>query len=336
MLRLFSEVPGYLLTAISAIGLLLFAQLLYVLFRDGQYPAIGFGLILISAILLLRVIRRNRSKQPDESAVLEFVARLGVPIAAALVPMLLAYRHTVDNPIVRGSLSTPAGAYHCEDLPDGSNICLNTQSAVKYAFSEQTRNVEVLSGEASFAVRIDKSRPFNVASGKLLVHDISTEFNVYNRNGSTVLTVIEGRVKVIAPISPEMRRRFDAAEVIDGWKTAPEYRKFQQVEFDETTGTLQSRPDLSEQRLSQFLAWKDGWIALDGLTLAEALAEFSRYQPTTKFRFSDGSLGQIPVGGSMAPAHLDDFLDALESLHHIRHTLAKEANGDTVITLSRH
>jgi ferric-dicitrate binding protein FerR (iron transport regulator) len=122
-----------------------------------------------------------------------------------------------------------------------------------------------VSGEASFVVRKDKSRLFNVLSGAMLIHDLSTSFDVYRKRNSTQVTVIEGRIRIIAPINKESRLKFDLAEADSAWKAAPEFHRLQQVEFDEATGTLHVLPALTEQGLAQLLAWRQGRIDLNGI-----------------------------------------------------------------------
>ena len=221
------------------------------------------------------------------------------------------------------------GEYRCADLPDASEVCLNTNTVVRYTFNQRTRKVEVVSGEASFKVQSSDSRPFDVQSGGLQVRDLSTSFDVYRRTGSTVMTVIDGRVKVRSGLE------FSQAGAEAAWNAAPEYHRLQQVEFDEATGTLHERHTLTDQGLSQLLAWRRGRIDLNGRTLSEALEEFSRYQPIETFNIQDKALRAFKVGGLLESTNLMDFLDALEFRYHIHHTLKSGADGKTVVTLSR-
>jgi ferric-dicitrate binding protein FerR (iron transport regulator) len=93
---------------------------------------------------------------------------------------------------------------------------------------------------------------------------------------------------------------------------------------------------LTEQGLSQLLAWQTGLIDLNDRTLGEALEEFSRYQPIDNFKFQDEALRAFRgVGGEIQSTHLIDFLDGLERICHIHYTVTKGADGNTVITLSR-
>lgn len=240
-----------------------------------------------------------------------------------------------QHPTLTGSYTTQRGEHRCETLPDASRACLNTNTVVRYSFNQQTRNVDLVSGEASFKVQRDEHRPFEVLSGRLVIRDLSTEFNVYNKIRSILVTVIDGRVKVMAAIDRASLSKFSHAQVESAWKAAPEYHQLQQVEFDETTGTLHELRTLTEQGLSRLLAWQTGRIDLNDRTLGEALDEFSRYQPIEKFKFQDEALRAIHIGGDLQATHLSDFLAVLEAAYHLHHAETTDADGNTVITLSR-
>jgi len=253
-------------------------------------------------------------------------------IGALLLHFFFAGESVADVPLT-GSFATHRGEHRCHRLPDGSEACLNTNSQINYTFNRSTRNIQLAAGEASFVVRNDQ-RPFDVVSRSVLIHDLSTSFEVYQKRHSTQVTVLQGRVKVIAPINDETRSKFDLAEAESAWQGGLEIHKFQQVEFDEAGQTLHVRPPLNEQRLSQLLAWQRGRIDLNGRTMGEALEEFSRYQPISKFNYTDPSIRALRVGGNLEFAHLDDFLAAIEHEFHIHHTITG-SEGSAVVSLSR-
>ncbi len=229
-------------------------------------------------------------------------------------------RNATDT--LKGAFTTRLGEHRCEKLPDGSDVCLNPKTTVHYSFRGNGRNVELVAGEASFVVRKDR-RPFDVLAGGLLIRDVSTAFDVYKKSDSTLMTVVDGRVKV-APINAE-----------SGWKTAPEFHRLQRIEFDEATGTLHARATLTENGLSQVMAWQRGRIDLIGQRLDEVLQEFARYQPIERFHFQDESLRELRMGGELETTNLMDFLDTLKALHGIRYTLTRDPDGHMTVNLSR-
>jgi transmembrane sensor len=242
--------------------------------------------------------------------------------------------HAPEALTLTGSFSTVKGEHRCETLPDASRACLNTASVIRYSYSRNARNVELVSGEVAFEVHGD-GRPFDVLAGGMLVHDLSTSFDIRKKGGSVLVTILDGRVKIVAPIDQDSRLKFGQVQPEEAWQAAPEYHRLQQLEFDEAIGKLHERHGLSERELAQLLAWQRGRIDLTNKPLNEALEEFARYQPIEEFNFQDKKLRQLRVGGELEATHLMDFLDSLAKVYGIQHTLTRGANGQTVVNLSR-
>ena len=263
---------------------------------------------------------------------------VGATAVAAAVTYLFIHaldRGAAEDKPLTGSFTTRLGEHRCEKLPDASQVCLNTNTVVRYTFNRHTRNVELVSGEASFVVQNGDSRPFDVLGGNLLVHDLSTSFNIYKKDHSTTVTVISGHVKVAAPMNTTLINKFRAGATESAWERAPDFYQLQQVEFDETNGMLYARRDLAKEDLSQLMAWQEGLIDLNGKTLREALAEFSRYQPVEKVSIPERALRNVRVGGIFQVANLLDFLDSLEHTRQLHHVVTTGADGSMVITVTR-
>ena len=283
----------------------------------------------------LRNTQLNDSKGGLSKAIgRSVVGAVGAAAMIYLVICALQERAPAENAMT-GSFATRMGEHRCEKLPDESQVCLNTNTKIRYAINRHTRTVELVSGEASFTVKSKDPRSFDVLSGGLLVHDLSTSFDVYRKIQTTLVTVIDGQVTVVAPLSPASLSEFRHVEPVSAWKAAPKFHRLQQVEFDETTGTLSARNSLTEDGLAQLLAWQRGRIDLNGRTLRDALTEFARYQPVDRFNIPERSLRDFRVGGELDATSLKDFLDTLEFLHHIHHSVATTADGKVSITLSR-
>jgi transmembrane sensor len=93
-------------------------------------------------------------------------------------------------------LATEVGEQRTVRLMDGSVLYLNTASRARVDFSQETRRVELLDGEALFVVAHDAGRPFRVMVGDAVIQAVGTQFNVRRRIDGTRVSVIEGRVKV--------------------------------------------------------------------------------------------------------------------------------------------
>ena len=238
--------------------------------------------------------------------------------------------------VVTGVLQTAQGEHKCFSLPDQSEACLNTNTVVRYAHSADARNNELVSGEATFKIRRHDPRPFAVLSGSFLIRDVATQFNVYRKDDSTWLTVVDGLVKVtLARLDEPARSAFKSGSAEPDWTASQEYHRLQQVEFDESTGRLYEHPALTEQDLSQLLAWHRGRIDLNNRTLSNALAEFSRYQRIDAISIRDPSLRNLHLGGELDTSSLKDFLQYLTKEHDVRAQLLTAADGKKTVTLSR-
>lgn len=102
-------------------------------------------------------------------------------------------------PIAYKTETTPPGEQKHLQLPDGSEVWLNTTSSIRYppSFSGDTREVTI-NGEAYFKVAKDKAHPFVVTAGAMQVEVTGTEFNVmaYADEDTIRTTLLEGIVNV--------------------------------------------------------------------------------------------------------------------------------------------
>lgn len=84
-----------------------------------------------------------------------------------------------------------------DTLPDGSIVTLNRKSSISYPqeFAGRTRPV-VLTGEAFFDVKPDKSKPFLISVNDVTVKVVGTSFNVKDNAEKTEVIVETGVVEV--------------------------------------------------------------------------------------------------------------------------------------------
>jgi len=175
---------------------------------------------------------------------------LAAGLAAAVVaPRLLARRY-----------DTALGEIRRVPMADGSVAAINTDSQLEIAMQPRLRAVKLERGEAWFAVAKDPGRPFVVESGPVRVRAVGTAFSVRKREAGSDVLVTEGVVEVWTQDGKTPPRRVAAGE---------------RVFADNEAGIL--TPPKADADLTRQLAWRDGQIVLDGQTLAEAAAEFNRY-----------------------------------------------------------
>lgn len=86
-----------------------------------------------------------------------------------------------------------------DTLSDGSVITLNKNSVLKYPghFSGDTREVQLVSGEAFFSIAHNPSKPFLVHLNNAVVKVVGTSFNISNSKTAAEIIVETGIVEVI-------------------------------------------------------------------------------------------------------------------------------------------
>ncbi|MFP5517683.1 MAG: FecR family protein [Alphaproteobacteria bacterium] len=145
--------------------------------------------------------RRTRSRRLV--AALAIVLALGLPgwlAVRAYPPAELMAALTADA-------HTGTGEWTTRTLADNTRLTLGSGSAVDLRFDESRRTVELLRGEIFVDVAPDASRPFVVETPQGRMRALGTRFSVSREAGrgedATVLTVVESKVSVETPVSPD-------------------------------------------------------------------------------------------------------------------------------------
>jgi transmembrane sensor len=150
-------------------------------------------------------------------------------------------------------------------LADGSLITLDTASAVAVQFARDTRSIELLAGRALFDVAKDKTRPFIVTAGGLRVQAVGTSFVVRKpETHPPEVLVREGIVDV--------DHRAGNAPIRVGANT--------RVVASANAGPALNVMSVDPAAVSRELAWRQGMLAFEDVTLALVAEEFARYSET--------------------------------------------------------
>ena len=92
--------------------------------------------------------------------------------------------------------ATATSEVRAVQLPDGSQVTLGAESELRVAFTEDSRVLTLLDGEAFFDVTNDPERPFVVEVNDIYVTVVGTKFDVHKRYAGANVAVLEGRVQV--------------------------------------------------------------------------------------------------------------------------------------------
>ncbi|MGH8177871.1 MAG: FecR family protein [Steroidobacter sp.] len=200
-------------------------------------------------------------------------------------------------------------------LEDGSVVELNSRSRVRVRFTERERTIDLLEGQGLFRVARAPDRPFIVRSGDVLVRAVGTEFDVYRRPAGTTVTVLEGKVDVIAssralvaaPREDEQARPADASRVERRTPTVQPIRLAAgEQAIVSRAGTVEPKP----ANVAAATAWMQRQLVFDSAPLEEVAHEFNRYNER-RLVIRDERLRGVLISGvfsSTDPAALLRFL----------------------------
>ncbi|HEU4665185.1 MAG TPA: FecR domain-containing protein [Dokdonella sp.] len=214
-----------------------------------------------------------------------------VAVGAALwFAWQLGGRSEADYASTLGQLRTVA-------LADGSSAILSSDSRVHVRMTRGERDIELLQGEAYFEVAHDAGRPFVVSADGRRAIAVGTRFSVRRDAHEVRVVVTEGKVRLDAP--PGADGRATPVSLLPAGSVATAGR----------SGVLvRSLPVAEAER---FLEWRSGFLTFDDASLANAAAEFNRFN-TRKLELADAGVGELRVGGNFRWANLDGFVKLLE------------------------
>lgn len=197
-----------------------------------------------------------------------------------------------------GYHATAVGEQRSIQLADGSEVKLNTDTRVEIKYSNNTRDITLLRGEAHFEVAENKRTPFRVNAGSGQVLALGTAFSVYIKETSVDVVVTEGSVAVSALSSiangisnTDVATQEQKGLVLDAGQLAV-IRKA--GTNDGYNASKIERRNLSNQELAQRVLWKDGILLFSRAPLRDVVAEISRYT-TMEIEYASADVAEMLV-----------------------------------------
>jgi transmembrane sensor len=189
------------------------------------------------------------------------------------------------------SYHTEIGAHQAVSLTDGSKVTLDTNTRIHVDVTQSERRVNLEQGEAYFEVAKDPARPFVVVAGDKRIVAVGTQFSVRNERGEVRVIVTEGKVRVERAAGDTMHHmmQLEAGSIAHAGPDAVR---------------VEDQP-ISE--LEQLLSWRTGRLSFDDSPLADAVAEFNRYN-TRKIVIVDPAVAAIRIGGTFRATNIDAFV----------------------------
>jgi len=190
---------------------------------------------------------------------------------------------------------TAVGEMRAIRLADGSEMTLNTDSAVALPAWKGERRVRLLRGEGYFRVARDSAHPFIVESAGGSVRAVGTAFSVRAMPHGFRVALAEGKVSV----SP--RAQADAAMLTAGQRLTVE----------------SGRIARSHGGVAQATSWLAGEVTFRDETLDDAVAEMNRYS-ARKIVLDGARAKQRKLSGVFRTGDIDTFVQALTAYGMVR------------------
>lgn len=233
------------------------------------------------------------------------VYKIACVAAAVIIPILIfgnvyLYNKSQSESTVPVSVMTDAKHLTTVELPDGSNVEINSESRLSYGagnFQKDVRSIE-FEGEGYFKIVKNKDCPFKVNSKELEVMVYGTEFNLqaYDDASAATLSLIDGSVKMTSKKTGE-NVTLEPNEV---------------ATLDYATGAIEVRAMAPNDNS---LAWKTGRLRFTNAPVSEVIRQietnYSCKVVADNKVYSEIYTGVIP---------LDDLHSALSILEEIYST----------------
>ena len=264
------------------------------------------------------------------------VGRVGLfTAAAALVAVAVGIATFQLGLFSSTRYSTPVGGMDDVTLADGSHVTLNTDTRIRVSLTDGERRIQLERGEAFFEVAKDKSRPFVVYAGDKRVMAVGTKFSVRREANDVQVVVLEGRVNLLASAEQALIATNSLAGTLTqagpGAGTAiPPPTSLDAGAIARTSNSeVLVRPDAVAEA-EKLLSWRRGYLYFDNMSLADAVAEFNRYN-TRQIVIADPSIADLRIGGNFRANNIDAFLDLMQN----GFPIAVEQAGSSVVMKAR-
>ena len=237
---------------------------------------------------------------PKLAAAFAMIAAVGIGVGAYML-------NTGEK-----AYETPIGIRKTITFADGSKVELNTNTVLRARVTESGRTAELVKGEAYFQIQHDAARPFVVTAAGYRVTDLGTKFLVRRDGNRVEVTLVEGSAR-IDPASPEARGK---SIVLTPGDMVLASAKGLRV-------TRKTTPALANE-----MAWRRGLLIFNHATLAEAAAEFNRYN-SRKLVIASPSVARRTIGGTFPTSGVEEFAEVAKGIFGLH---VKTQGNDIVIS----
>jgi len=233
-------------------------------------------------------------------------------------------------PLASGnSVSTKNGSKSKLQLPDGTQVWLNSGSNISYesAFGDATRQVR-LTGEAFFDVAKDNARPFIIHTATVDIKVLGTAFNVrsYPEEKATETSLIRGAVEITLKANTDKKIFLKPNEKLivsndSSWLEKDSVRK-DDTRKKPTVMTLTQVHHLDKDSVASEVLWTKNKLVFDGETLGEVALKLERWYGVRVIIQGD-ELKNTEYTGVFNDDNLTDVLYALQLSGNFKYVVRK-------------
>ncbi|TPG52615.1 FecR family protein [Sphingomonas glacialis] len=223
----------------------------------------------------------------------------------------IASRSEVGLPVQK--FATATGDRRVFTLADKSVVTLNTNSAVSVRFAPSERRVILERGQAYFEVAHAAARPFIVQNDGLTVTAVGTRFEVQEASKSTRVILVDGHVRVIAPLSGKT----EAIDLSPGQQLVANH----------------SEVKVGTANVAGVADWQNGLVSFHNTPLAEAILELNRYTAGKKLLIRDPKVAMMRISGSFHTNDLRRFARTIAEIYPVR--IVETASAVEIVSSER-
>lgn len=235
---------------------------------------------------LTGTLRRLYEQAPSKGR-RNILKQMGVLMAVG-TSSYLGYKHQPWQELL-ADYTTGTGEYREIALVDGTRLFMNTASAVDIAFDDRQRVLTLIKGEVLLETGHEQGvphRPFILKTVHGAVTALGTRFSVRQHHNYTSVHLFEGKLSV-EPGNKQNATLLNAGESIS---------------FNAQATKDRGVADASA------VAWSQGFIIVDQMTLGEFTAELARYRPG--LLQCDPAIATLRISGSF-PINADQSVAIL-------------------------
>lgn len=211
-----------------------------------------------------------------------------------------------------GEYRTAIGEQRIVELEDHTRITIDAATHLKVRFTDDTRTVQLLEGQAQFSVAKDPARPFKVIAGERTIVAIGTVFTVEYVDRHMQVAMVEGEVAVLASSGGGVTKHLSAATQAASASSQHENEPVYLTAGESLRVTHGGEKVFtSKADIEAATAWREGKVIFRTTPLGDAVSRMNRYSQL-QLQIDDELLAAQHISGVFEAGDTLGFVDALE------------------------